>query len=259
MKQHGFMKTLLITTGIIVVMSFSSIQLSKFEERKLATNSIGKIDVTPGEDNCGLLIDGLIVDSIPCWNFSEMSVFFPIIEDWKKYDAINIVVGEKSINYQFRFTKEYFNDLFKGSSIGIVQLCKRKGPSDSPEWSSKFLDARYPDVAFNPKYIFSHETGSHYYDAGSYIFNIKIYGETISGTKEYYNNGQVIKRPIYNDGVILYKTKNYAFSSYTYKGEKKEARLLKEFISKECSTNGKKFPFVSEPANYLDYVSRVKK
>ncbi len=56
------------------------------------------------DPNCGFVVDGILVDSITSWSIGELSVVFPIKQNWKKYDFIEgIIYFDGKINSRKQF------------------------------------------------------------------------------------------------------------------------------------------------------------
>jgi len=204
--------------------------------------------------NCGFLIDGKIVDSIPCWSFLKMQVVFPVKESWKEFDRIEIYIYHAiSIFTPKKFVDCFFNPNTGSASLGAITVCSKASPTS--QWESPMFTNYYnPGTPFTVD-DFKRKTG--------YSLVLKISGHRITGTKEVYENGGYVKKPIYDNGVNLYTSKEIPFAYLkNYKGEmNKKSEKEQEMLNTKlpCNCPGKPFTLKLEPCEYSgEYISFVK-
>jgi len=183
------------------------------------------------DSNFGIIVDGTVVDSIPNWNFKKMSVVFPVTSEWKKYDMIKILIKDGPNFGEYLITPQKYDKYFSNVSIGALTILESKPLKSDPTWFKCYVSP-LDDRCLKYKY------GSE----GALTF--WVYGLTITGTKEVYQNGVAVKQPIYNNGISLYKSKSVPYwcvKAFCGQENKKQAKEIKEMQAMPWRAIGKPF------------------
>lgn len=225
--------------------------------------------------DCGMLINNVLVDTIKCWNAKKVYYVFPIKQDWKKYQRIELgdflkdETGEGSLfmpwlnlTNGFYFTNQEFFSYFSEGDLGLLCI-----PFD------RYIDTQEDGsglyTRFYGKGTFEKDKKS---DAlvrhdGNRI--IQIRGRTIISYKETFNGkGTLVKMPIYSDPIILWQSKPVALIRYAVDKKNKLVNqahqtyvpyLAEVATTGTCEVNGRAFPYKIESANYSKDFFIVKK
>jgi len=157
--------------------------------------------------NCGIYIDGTIVDKIDCWTFDYMYLIFPIppLEKYSNYDLITVSYVKTYLTntytkeygntvFSMRFTPQGFKDNFGNAKYGVYKFLMNKETrrlsDDQTETGTPWTRKQY---AGKEKYFYKDDES----------FEVQVAGFTISAY-QYDNNGG--KYPVYGNGVFLYKS-----------------------------------------------------
>lgn len=217
------------------------------------------------ESNCGILIDGAIVDSIPCWGFKSLWAVFPIKSEWEKYDVIDVGIVYKEASrdidlrdfYYRKYIQQEFIDNFSNAELGVVRLMGKNVDSHQ-----KYPLINYWGHTANTA-LFSSSNPDKKSDKSphrKYSFYMQVRGRTIVGYRSQYEGGG----PITNEGIILYKSKEIPIVTYAFKQNRNSEWVLHNpteqvFIDGPCVSAQKQFPYKTEVVNYTEDVAVVKK
>ena len=210
------------------------------------------------DTNCGLLVDGILIDSLNCWTFKEIKAVVPIKSEWQKFDKVQVRLrwyctkySTEVVNY-YDFKPRDFKDGFLSTAqYGVMPLPNLKTENDrliyaeSYYWSNYTLNEEAPPLATS--------------------FQIEITGYFTTGTTETYVNGSYQKQPKYGDPEVLWKSKKIP-SIVTETPMKAAQKFFKKnpgkrlpALTKQCSLTGKKFDLTIEQINYKEDFLIIKK
>jgi antitoxin component YwqK of YwqJK toxin-antitoxin module len=177
MKKLLLIKSLLVAVGL---MTFGPVNLKAQDD-----------------SNCGIVIDGVLVDKIDCWSFQEMNLIFPITDRHKKYDKIQLKLCkyEKPDDttpggFSYDFSPQSFGDNFEGATYGVWKFLTK----DFEKGRLGYFGPFGGNILFKRK-EFSKRSGN--------FLEIVLTAYTITGySYDSYGN----KIPNYGNGLILYKS-----------------------------------------------------
>ena len=204
--------------------------------------------------DCGLVMHGILVDSLHCYNATEKYYVFPINPEWFKYDAIEI--GEFKVRpdgtktpYRCKFLKQQeFIDNFGKGQLGILRI-----PMDKV---IELVEEMVIVTAYRGDYIlYEKEKGDPDFTPRNTV--IMIRGRYIEGSATQFNETTIKKTAAYGKPTILWQSKPIPGVTYGYN---KKGKFLPEHQSLvydadkpnlgTCTNKGKAFPYKMEAANY---------
>lgn len=191
-----------MVTGLFALMAFIPHNKGFNTESETLVTDNDSLDLS----QCGMEIDGVIADSIPCWTFDHMNLVVPMTDKYKKYDKIVIRLGMGMDNgrygddedFAFPFTKESFEDNFGGAKYVVVKLLADK--------KTDKIEGDYdPNTTGGYKYYDREKLAYDFYTGngvhGAYM-QLTFYGKTITGyNKDVYGNNTT---PIYSAPTYFY-------------------------------------------------------
>ncbi len=226
------------------------------------------------DPNCGIVVDGVLVDSITCWSFKDLSIVSPVKPEWKKYDKI--VVGIKLYNSDGKEEEickdavtnyEISYDLLK-QDINDGQLLNAKYwvwtvfPKDkeviNEVGGKKTID--FSKHAGKSRLISAIKFGSAPktdYDFSAH-YEVTLLGYYQIGTEEAYNGTSYVRVPKYGNIEILWESKKVPIKRQNcvfrdYMGDKAYNKWLKKHpgsneidMSQPCTLVGKKVEIKTE-------------
>jgi len=156
--------------------------------------------------NCGIVIDGTLVDKIDCWTFDHMYLVFPINDKYKKYDHIELTMrlgwdmktSSSDAMFFREFTSQGFADNFGNGQYGVWKILTDKN-KDEVECAS--CGGPYSRPKYNRKtfYVVDERKKTE----GSFV-QFELLAYTIV-SYEFDQRGN--KVPKYGAGTFLYKSK----------------------------------------------------
>lgn len=247
------------------------------------------------DPNCGILVDGILAESITSWELSDLSVVFPMKQAWTKYDLIEgeiFLTGTQGsdgknwpvILFQFKPEDlgEYADAKYVVYNILTKKLTTKITGNDivlGGEFNSELI-----------KKLF----GFYYYcndckEGGEYNTkpknsNPEIYlvleGHKITSYLETYQNNTKVKQPLYDGGrdyrglslvgfgELLYETKHIPYKICYCSYDKKTLKKLTStnIVCDECKIDyskqsvqpGKKFTLTIEKVDFNGRFGKIK-
>lgn len=218
--------------------------------------------------NCGILINGVLVDSIVHWNFKAMELVFPVKEEWNKYDAIHIGIRtyyDDKDNWDKRFfflefRDKQFSDNFSKGELGIIRM-----PYMS-DFQLYYGDKGYyfRDIWCDDNYLFCSGWGKfekfNKKDGNEKIIRlvVEVAGYTISGYQKIYTNQGTVEVPIYGNETTLYRSKKIPTVNYGTWKSKLVDKTQEVYFSGTGSNAGKPIDLKKVAVNYSEYYFIVK-
>lgn len=176
---------------------------------------------------CGLILDGKLIDSVDCWNFKEAEVIFPVSEKWLDYDFVELRVAVlrksdagiilmgtalQTSQCYFQFSKQQYKDWFASASFGKWNILKNGVATISATQNYYFL-------AINKwweNYVGYYEENG-WKGVGQYMpyIMIEVNGVTKTGEKNSYDAyNRPVTTPIYSYTPV-YQSKKYFITLHT--------------------------------------------
>lgn len=225
--------------------------------------------------NCGIVIDGVIADSISNWNFDKLSVVFPLNQDWKNlYHHLDIKllylqdVGSNAVN-EYKYAegsgfnaKDLESDYSDASHVVITFFHQYVGKGKDRIWSTGGKDYHLNSYA----YVSKKDYGKKETIPTRYALIVTVKGVSITSYKEVYSQtaGGFIKSPIFDEGKLLYKSKKVVYPVCITEATRQEARETgcpecKSILDPPCQVYGQKFNLQIDKANYEGTSEKIKK
>ena len=230
--------------------------------------------------NCGIWVDGTLVDSISNWNFKKIMFIYPLKMEWKdKYPVVQIQLGYyKDFNDpkeapllldQGELKPEDYSD-YADAEYGVVNMCTNYTNHDgvltvgntTQKLTHMALDKNCDCKTWEP---LPTKRALHAFVMG---YKIIAYEEVYSQA-----SNSIIKKPKFDRGTILYESKKVIYNICVCGYKKKEYMSLidgsrnvtqeelecvscKSYISAQCKPYGRAY---SPEMKKVDYVGKFYK